>query len=59
MGHFSMRAARIYPHTTEAREKIIADALGKIAEDALKEDEEHDREAPCVVHQTEPEKIGR
>ncbi|MFI6921969.1 tyrosine-type recombinase/integrase [Nonomuraea spiralis] len=36
MGHSSTRAALIYQHTALERDRAIADALGKLAEEALK-----------------------
>lgn len=36
MGHSSARAALIYQHTALERDRAIADALGKLAEEALK-----------------------
>ncbi|MFC5831213.1 tyrosine-type recombinase/integrase [Nonomuraea insulae] len=36
MGHSSTRAALIYQHTAMERDRAIADALGKLAEEALK-----------------------
>jgi integrase len=32
MGHSTTRAARIYLHTTSARDRVVADALGKLVE---------------------------
>ncbi|MEV4105535.1 site-specific integrase [Nonomuraea sp. NPDC049649] len=37
MGHSSTRAALIYQHTAMERDRAIADALGKLAEEALKD----------------------
>ncbi|MFC5820548.1 tyrosine-type recombinase/integrase [Nonomuraea harbinensis] len=39
MGHSSTRAALIYQHTAMERDRSIADALGKLAEEALKPEE--------------------
>uniref|UniRef100_A0A1V0AAB8 Tyr recombinase domain-containing protein n=1 Tax=[Actinomadura] parvosata subsp. kistnae TaxID=1909395 RepID=A0A1V0AAB8_9ACTN len=39
MGHSSTRAALIYQHTAMERDRAIADALGKLAEEALKPEE--------------------
>ncbi|MGI5284441.1 hypothetical protein ACQEVF_14005 [Nonomuraea polychroma] len=39
MGHSSTRAVLIYQHTAMERDRAIADALGKLAEEALKPDE--------------------
>ncbi|MEV4059513.1 tyrosine-type recombinase/integrase [Nonomuraea dietziae] len=36
MGHSTTRAALIYQHTAMERDRAIADALGKLAEGALK-----------------------
>jgi hypothetical protein len=36
MGHASTRAALIYQHTAMERDRAIADALGKLAEETLK-----------------------
>ncbi|MFG2075395.1 hypothetical protein [Nonomuraea maritima] len=37
MGRSSTRAALIYQHSAMERDRVIADALGKLAEEALKE----------------------
>ncbi|WP_245740561.1 hypothetical protein [Nonomuraea maritima] len=36
MGHSSTRAALIYQHTAIERDRAIADDLGKLAEEAMK-----------------------
>lgn len=36
MGHSTTRAALIYLHTTDERDKMIADAMGRLAEEALR-----------------------
>jgi hypothetical protein len=35
MGHDSTRAALIYLHTSDARQRVIADQVGKLARKAL------------------------
>lgn len=40
MGHASTRAALIYQHTAMERDRAIADALGKLAEEALKDQDQ-------------------
>ncbi|GAA2776370.1 hypothetical protein [Nonomuraea dietziae] len=37
MGHSTTRAALIYEHTAMERDRAIADVLGKLAEEALKD----------------------
>lgn len=37
MGHSSTRAAMIYLHSTDERQREIADALGQLARDQLKQ----------------------
>ncbi|MBB5776777.1 tyrosine-type recombinase/integrase [Nonomuraea jabiensis] len=47
MGHASTRAALIHQHTAMERDRAIADALGKLAEEALKPEEpESDEQDP-------------
>ena len=36
MGHETTRAARIYLHTTSARDRVVADALGALVESERK-----------------------
>ncbi|MEU4572188.1 tyrosine-type recombinase/integrase [Nonomuraea sp. NPDC023979] len=40
MGHSSTRAALIYQHTAVEQDRAITDALGKLAEEALKPEEQ-------------------
>ncbi|MFG6200843.1 tyrosine-type recombinase/integrase [Nonomuraea sp. JJY05] len=50
MGHSSTRAALIYQHTAMERDRAIADALGKLAEEALKPEEpKPDEQDPNVT----------
>ncbi|MGN9841489.1 hypothetical protein ACTMTI_25515 [Nonomuraea sp. H19] len=47
MGHSSPCAALIYQHTAMERDRAVAGALGKLAEEALKPDEpEPDEQDP-------------
>ncbi|MFI9436731.1 MULTISPECIES: tyrosine-type recombinase/integrase [Streptosporangium] len=40
MGHSTTRAALIYLHTEEERDKMIADSMGRLAEEALRKNED-------------------
>ncbi|WP_161628211.1 tyrosine-type recombinase/integrase [Microbispora catharanthi] len=43
IGHSTTRAALIYQHTAMERDRAIADALGKLAEEALSKQDPDDR----------------
>jgi hypothetical protein len=43
MGHSTTRAALIYQHTAMERDRAIANALGKLAEEALSKQDREDR----------------
>ncbi|GII03004.1 tyrosine-type recombinase/integrase [Planobispora takensis] len=40
MGHSTTRAALIYLHTENDRDRKIADSMGRLAEDALKDEDQ-------------------
>lgn len=42
MGHASSRAALIYLHSTDERQRKLADAVGKAARDELRKARKHD-----------------
>ncbi|MEV7969762.1 hypothetical protein AB0O34_27850 [Sphaerisporangium sp. NPDC088356] len=41
MGHSTTRAALIYLHTEDGRDRVIADGMGRLAEEAMRKAEEN------------------